>query len=141
MLLNSHGTQFFHTPISGGFSTILGGLHIRYVCHVNILTIQKALSCMRKLFVVGVCSWSAFVSAAEYATPTCYENIPTSCSFNEMTLSLCNKEGKSKKVVFLLSQRIHIPSGNKFNSADGSKFCTVQGIKGTDPKRYTVVIK
>ena len=96
---------------------------------------------MRKFFVIGVCIWSAFVSATEYATPACYEKIPTSCSFNEMTLSLCNKEGESKKVVFLLSQRVHMPGGNKFSSADGSKVCTVQGIKSTDPKRYTVIIK
>lgn len=96
---------------------------------------------MRKLFVVGVCTWSAFVSAAEYATPACYEDAPTSCSFNEMTLFLCNKEGESKKVVFLLSQRIHIPGGNKFGSADGKKVCTIKGVKGTDPKRYAVIIE
>ena len=95
---------------------------------------------MKKFVVVGICVWSTFASAAEYATPACYESIPTSCSFDEMTLSLCNKEGESKKLVFLLSQRIHMSGGNKFGSADGSKVCTVQGIKGSDPKKYNVVI-
>ncbi len=96
---------------------------------------------MKKLIVLGLCFWAGFASAAEYVTPPCYENVPTTCSFNEMTLSLCNKEGKSKKMVFLLSQRTRISGGNKYSNVDGSKVCTVKGIKGTSPKRYTVVIK
>lgn len=95
---------------------------------------------MKKLIAFGFCFWSGFAAAAEYATPACYENVPTTCSFNEMTLSLCNMEGKSRNVVFLLSQRTHQPGGNKFGDASGSRVCTVQGIKGTSPKRYTVVI-
>lgn len=95
---------------------------------------------MKKAIVFGIYIWSGFAVAAEYPTPACYENVPTTCSFNEMTLSLCNKESKSKNVVFLLSQRTHLPGGNKFGNSDGSRSCTVQGIKGTDPKRYAVVI-
>jgi hypothetical protein len=34
--------------------------------------------------------------ASEYNTPACYQSVPTSCGFNEMTLSLCNKEGQAK---------------------------------------------
>jgi hypothetical protein len=95
---------------------------------------------MKTIVVFGICIWSGIAVAAEHPTPACYENVPTTCSFNEMTLSLCNIEGKSKNVVFLLSQRTHLPGGNKFSNADGSRVCTVQGIKGADPKRYTVVI-
>lgn len=95
---------------------------------------------MKKIIILGCCIWSGFSAAAEHATPACYENVPTTCSFNEMTLSLCNKEGKPKGVEFLLSQRMRIPGGNKFGNTDGSLVCTVKGIKGTSPKRYTVEI-
>ncbi len=96
---------------------------------------------MKRVIIFSLCAWSGFASTAEYPTPACFENIPISCSFNEMTLSLCNKEGKSKNMVFLLSQRMRLPGGNKFGNADGSYICSVKGIKGTSPKRYTVVIK
>lgn len=96
---------------------------------------------MKKLTISFICVWAGLASAAEYSTPACYENIPTSCSFDEMTLSLCNTEGESKKMVFMLSQRTYMPGGNKFGNADGSHVCTVKGIKGTSPKRYAVVIE
>ncbi|MCL1478504.1 MULTISPECIES: hypothetical protein [unclassified Marinobacter] len=95
---------------------------------------------MKKLIILGFCIWAGLASAAEFTTPACYENVPTTCSFDEMTLSLCNKEGKSKKIAFLLSQRMYMPGGNKFGNADGSHVCTVKSIKGTSPKRYTVEI-
>lgn len=95
---------------------------------------------MKKVIALGLCVLSGFAMAAEHVTPSCYENVPTTCSFDEMTLSLCNKEGKSMKMVFLLSQRMYMPGGNKFGNADGSHVCTVKGVKGTSPKRYTVVI-
>nr|VFJ93934.1 MAG: hypothetical protein BECKLFY1418A_GA0070994_103530 [Candidatus Kentron sp. LFY]VFK23111.1 MAG: hypothetical protein BECKLFY1418C_GA0070996_11347 [Candidatus Kentron sp. LFY] len=96
---------------------------------------------MKKTMIFCVLLWSGLAVATEYPTPACYENVPTSCSFNEMTLSLCNKEGKSENLVFMLSQRMYMRGGNKFGSADGSRVCTVQGIKGTEPKRYTVEIE
>lgn len=95
---------------------------------------------MKKIIILCCCLWSGLASAAEYKTPACYENVPVACSFDEMTLSLCNEEGKTKKMVFLLSQRMYMPGGNKFGNADGSHVCTVKGIKGTSPKRYTVEI-
>jgi len=95
---------------------------------------------MRRVIIFGFCIWSGFVSASEYATPACYQNIPTTCSFDEMTLSLCNKEGESKKIAFLLSQRMYMPGGNRFGNSDGNHVCTVKGIKDTSPKRYTVEI-
>ena len=96
---------------------------------------------MKKIIIFCVFLWSGLATATEYPTPTCYQNVPTSCSFKGMTLSLCNKEGKSKNLVFLLSQRMYIRGGNKFGSADGKRICTARGIKGTKPKRYTVEIE
>jgi hypothetical protein len=87
-------------------------------------------------FCLFICTGMTF--AGQYETPSCYAHIPTSCSFNEMTLQLCNEEGKSEKLVFLGSQRIPMPGGNRFGSADGSRVCVVKGIKGTEPKRYLV---
>lgn len=58
-----------------------------------------------------------------------------------MTLQLCTEEGEPEQLVFLGSQRIHIPGGNRFGSADGSRGCVVKGIKGTKPKRYLVMIE
>jgi len=95
---------------------------------------------MKKVIVLGLCIWSGLVSAKEYSTPACYEHVPTSCSFDEMTLTFCNKEGNPKNMVFVLSQRMYMPGGNKFGNADGSHVCTVKGIKETSPKRYTVEI-
>ncbi|MGZ5006728.1 MAG: hypothetical protein ACXWE9_01615 [Methylobacter sp.] len=57
-----------------------------------------------------------------------------------MTLEMCNKEGKSKKIVFLASQRTHITGGNKFASDNGKASCVVQHIKGTEPAKYEVKI-
>lgn len=91
------------------------------------------------LFALAFCSGAA--SPGEYETLACYAQVPTSCSFNEMTLQLCNEEGKSRNLAFLLSQRIHMPGGNKFGNPDGSRICIVKGIKGTDPKRYAVTIE
>jgi len=96
---------------------------------------------MRKiiiLFYVGLVS--SYIHAKEYETPACYDSMPVTCSFNEMTLSLCNEEGRSEKIVFLMSQKMYLSGGNRFGSADGSKICTVKGIKDTDPKRYSVEI-
>ena len=95
---------------------------------------------MKKTIILGLAFCSAVASAAEYATPACYAQVPTACSFDEMTLQLCNEEGKSKNLVFLLSQRMYTPGGNKFGSADASRVCIVKGIKGTNPKRYVVTI-
>jgi len=96
---------------------------------------------MRKLIIFGLAFCSGVTSAAEYETPACYAQVPTSCSFDAMTLQLCNEEGKSKNLVFLLSQRMYMPGGNKFGNADGSRVCIIKGIKGTDPKRYEVRIE
>ena len=85
--------------------------------------------------------WSPLVSAGEYTTPSCYENVPTTCSFNEMTLALCNKEGKKTNSIFYLSKRIYTSGGNKFTNANGDKICIVKRIKNSEPKRYIVVIE
>jgi hypothetical protein len=96
---------------------------------------------MNRIIITGLALCSGVASAAEYETPACYAQVPTSCSFNEMTLQLCNEEGKSKNLVFLLSQRMYMPGGNKFGNADSSRVCVVKGIKGTDPKKYMVTIE
>lgn len=96
---------------------------------------------MKRILVSASLLFSSITMAGEYTTPSCYQKIPTSCSYNDMTLSLCNEEGKNKNIVFLSSNRIYVTGGNKFGSADGRNVCTVKGIKGTDPKRYTVAIK
>jgi len=77
--------------------------------------------------------------AGEYSTPSCYESVPTSCGFDEMTLSLCNKEGKARDVKFSLSGRSYMRGGNKFTS--GRKQCLVKKIKGSEPAKYNVQIK
>lgn len=96
---------------------------------------------MKPLIICAIALCSGMASAAEYATPGCYAQIPTSCSFDEMTLELCNQEGKSRNLVFLLSQRMYMSGGNRFGNADGSRVCIVKGIKGTEPKRYIVTIE
>ena len=96
---------------------------------------------MNKPLVIGLAFFATTVGATEYETPACYANVPTSCSFDDMTLSLCNQEGSAKKLVFLMSQRLYSPGGNKFATADGRRTCTVKGIKGTDPKKYRVTVE
>jgi hypothetical protein len=96
---------------------------------------------MNKIIITGLAFCSGMASAVEYETPGCYAQVPTSCSFDEMTLQLCNEEGKSKNLVFLLSQRMYMPGGNKFGNSDGSRVCVVKGINGADPKRYVVKIE
>jgi hypothetical protein len=49
---------------------------------------------MKTLITYALALCSGVASAAEYETPDCYANVPTSCSFDEMTLHLCNEEGK-----------------------------------------------
>ncbi len=95
---------------------------------------------MKKITLIIIALYSSVASASVYDTPACYSKMPTSCSFNEMTLSLCNQEGIKNNIVFLLSQRIHVPGGNKFATANGERTCVVKGIKGTEPKRYQVGI-
>ena len=98
-------------------------------------------SAIKKTTLIGLAFFATTVGATKYETPACYAEVPTSCSFNEMTLSLCNQEGAAKKLVFLMSQRLYLPGGNKFATADGSRICAVKGIQGTDPKKYRVTIE
>ena len=102
---------------------------------------KKENMSVKKLIICGLALCSGVALAAEYETPACYAKVPTSCSFDEMTLQLCNEGEKPKNQIFQLSQRMYMPGGNKFGSADGSRICIVKGIKGTDPKRYVVTIK
>ena len=96
---------------------------------------------MRKIIILFyVCLASSYIQAKEYEIPACYDSMPVTCSFDEMTLSLCNEEGKPAKIVFLMSQKMYLSGGNRFGSADGRQICTVKGIKDTDPKRYSVEI-
>ena len=53
---------------------------------------------------------------------------------------MCNKEGKTKKNVFLASQRTYITGGNKFASVNGKATCIVRHIKDTEPAKYEVKI-
>lgn len=75
-------------------------------------------------------------SSKEFDTPSCYQNIPVSCSFDDMTLSLCNSIGKEK---FALDNKTHISGGNIFTS--GNKTCTVKHVPKTDPAKYSVTIE
>lgn len=84
--------------------------------------------------------WSGAVSAGEYLKPDCYTSNPTTCSFDEMTLAMCNAEGRSRNIVFLLNHRLWVPGGNSFGSADLQHVCTVKGVAGSDPKRYKVQV-
>lgn len=96
---------------------------------------------MKKLMLIGIAVISCSADATQYDTPSRYAQVPTSCSFNDMILQMCNQQGKSKKLVSLSSQRIYTPGGNKFATADGEHLCVVKGIKGTDPKKYDMTIK
>lgn len=95
---------------------------------------------MKKIYLVAIAAFANIVSASEYPTPLCYAQDNPTCSFNQMTLDLCNLEGKSTKTTFLINKRLYEAGGNKFESSDGKHICTVKGIKGTDPKRYSVII-
>lgn len=92
------------------------------------------------LSVIALVVAAAAGNAAEYDTPPCYATMPVTCGYDEMTLDLCNQEGKKSGVVFLGSQRMHLTGGNRFGSADGQRVCEVRHIKDTDPARYTVTI-
>lgn len=94
---------------------------------------------MKRILGLLVCTFITPTIAGEYNTPACYQSVPTSCGFDEMTLSLCNKEGRATKTKFSISTRSYLPGGNKFTS--GGKNCLVKKIKGTDPAKYNVQIK
>ena len=94
-----------------------------------------------KIFIsILLATFIAVANASVYDTPPCYSVVPTTCTFNEMTLNMCNAEGKKNKTAFVMSQRSHIPGGNKFFSADGKATCVVQRIKGSEPAKYDAVI-
>jgi len=95
---------------------------------------------MRNLLIILLTSYCAVANASVYDTSPCYSVVPTTCTFNEMTLNMCNAEGKKNKIVFVMSQRSHVAGGNKFVSADGKATCIVQRIKGTEPAKYEAVI-
>ena len=95
---------------------------------------------MRNLIIIFLISYFAVANASVYDTPPCYSVEPTICTFYDMTLNMCNAEGKKNKTLFVISQRSHIAGGNKFVSADGNATCVVQRIKGTEPAKYEVVI-
>lgn len=95
---------------------------------------------MRRLFLILTLLTSSLTNAAIYEMPPCYSTIPTTCTFDDMTLAMCNSEGKKAKKVFLISQKIYIPGGNKFGSADGKAICVVHRVKGSEPAKYEVAI-
>lgn len=94
---------------------------------------------MRIFFLIATMIASV-ANAGVYDPPACYSIVPTTCAFNDMTLEMCNEEGKAKKIVFLASQRTHITGGNQFASANGKATCVVHHIKGTEPAKYEVKI-
>jgi len=79
-------------------------------------------------------------SVAIHPTPPCYEPLPTTCSFDDMTLAFCNVDGKKAGLLFLPSQRIHVAGGNTFATADGKTMCFVRRKGDGDPPRYEVTI-
>jgi hypothetical protein len=93
-----------------------------------------------KKIILAIILIPSSVFAGEYAIPACYEHTPTKCSFNEMTLELCNVEAKGKKVVFAISEREYAPGGNKFMSKNGDFVCLVKPVKGSEPTKYSVTI-
>ncbi|MFI3120340.1 MAG: hypothetical protein QX203_10205 [Methylococcaceae bacterium] len=95
---------------------------------------------MKIFFLISIMLAFTVANAGVYDSPACYSTVPTTCAFNDMTLEMCNEEGKVKKIVFLASQRIHIAGGNKFASANGKATCIVQHIKDTEPAKYEVKI-
>ena len=94
---------------------------------------------MEKIIGLMLLNFTFSTAAGEYNTPACYESVPTACGFDEMTLSLCNQEGKISGAKFSLAGRSYLPGGNKFMS--GSKHCLVKKIKGTEPAKYNVQVK
>lgn len=80
------------------------------------------------------------LQAGVYDLPPCYLTVPTSCTFNDMTLEMCNKEGKKSGTVFLISTRDHLPGGNIFRSAQNQYTCTVKRINNSDPPQYNVTV-
>ena len=93
-----------------------------------------------KIFILIATMFASVANAGVYDSPACYATVPTTCAFNDMTLEMCNKEGKAKKIVFIASQRTHIAGGNQFASANGKATCVVQHIKGIEPAKYEVKI-
>lgn len=95
---------------------------------------------MKKLIIALGIVMSVEAQATVYELPSCYSNVPTTCTFNDMTLEMCNKESKKTGAVFLLSQRIYVPGGNKFGTSDGKLTCLVSRVKGSEPAKYQVSI-
>lgn len=95
---------------------------------------------MKAVLFVALMLASDIVNATEYDLPPCYSTMPVTCTFDQMTLDMCNAEGKNPGSMFLISQKIYMPGGNKFGSADGRKTCVVRHIKDTDPAKYEVTI-
>ena len=95
---------------------------------------------MKTLYLVVMMFLSVAANADVYDLPPCYTTIPTTCTFDEMTLAMCNANGKKLGIRFLISQKIYITGGNKFGSTDGQSVCTVKRIKGTEPAKYDVII-
>jgi hypothetical protein len=69
--------------------------------------------------------------------PQCYQSDPVSCSFDDMTLSLCESAGKTK---FIAESRQHVTGGNSYTSNE-KKTCLVKHVKNSEPSKYTVDIK
>ena len=95
---------------------------------------------MKTLFLISTMLAFTVANAGVYDLPACYSTVLTICAFNDMTLEMCNKEGKTKKNVFLASQRTYITGGNKFASVNGKATCIVRHIKDTEPAKYEVKI-
>jgi hypothetical protein len=79
-------------------------------------------------------------SRGTYSTPPCYAKDPPSCTFNAMTLDLCNEEGRKSETQFSASERTHIPGGNRFGAANGKATCVVSHVRGTEPATYDVKV-
>ena len=88
---------------------------------------------IKKLFFWGLLLASFSVFAKTFESPMCYQNLPVTCGFDDMTLNFCNSVGKEK---FSIENREHIPGGNIFRNA--KKTCTVKHIKETEPAKYDV---
>lgn len=95
---------------------------------------------MRIFFLMATMLAYTVANAGVYDLPACYKTVPATCAFNDMTLDMCNKEGKPTKIVFLASQRTHITGGNQFASANGKVTCVARRIKGSEPAKYEVII-
>ena len=91
---------------------------------------------IKKLFLLGILVSSTSSIAQNFETPKCYQNVPVTCGFDDMTLSLCNSVGKEK---FSIENRTHIPGGNIFSNS--KKTCTVTHIQNTEPAQYSVSVK